>query len=306
MSAARAATHLDQLRRLAADPPAQAELAARLLSERNAEVQLAALRVLIDRPDPAWRLALLKAYAPLQAGGSRRDPGGAVRAAVLRALAPVALLEDAPLLEQAATTYEFLFGEAAGDLRAAAIQALDQVDHRLAGFHAVRLLTDQHTSIMSGEPAVTAARLLAGRGQALPLYAYVVRAEAPLGDVAAECLRGLTALPASLLPGLLGRYRDSTDEILLLGLFDLLLAHEARDEYRQVILDFLRETRLLALYRSLVVTLVTTRDESWVAALEALAGEEPDPRKQEYLREALALAPPPAGSRRRPSRRDHP
>jgi hypothetical protein len=44
----------------------------------------------------------------------------------------------------------------------------------------------------------------------------------------AECLRSLTDLPASLLPSLVERFRESDDEIVLLGLFDLLLAHAAR------------------------------------------------------------------------------
>jgi hypothetical protein len=306
-TAARAASRLSDLRQLGDRPGEQASYAAQLLTtERNTDLQLAALRILTDRPDPAWRPALLQCYGQLQANAARRDQGGTVRAAILRALTPVARLEDTPLLEQAATTYEFLFGEAAGPLRAAALLALDEVEPRLAGFHAVRLLTDQHTSIMSGEPAVTAAKVLAARGQALPLYAYVVQSDPPLGDVAAECLRGLSSLPASLLPGLIARYRESTDELLLLGVFDLLLAHEARVIYHPFMLEFLSETRLFTLYRSLIATLVVTRDEDLIAALTSMAETETDPRKLDVLREALALATPgqPRSRRRGPQRDD--
>jgi hypothetical protein len=293
MTADARAGKLEQLRRLAAAPAEQAAFAAQLLErERNPEVVLAALAVLAAAGDPAWRLALLRAYAHYDANGPRRDPGGAVRAAVLRALRPVALPEDAPLLERAAATYEFLFGEAAGDLRAAALLALAAVDAALAGYHAVRLLTDRHTSIMSGEPAVTAVRVLAAQGQLLPLYAYVSRDADGAGDVVAECLRSLALLPASLLPVLIARFGGSQDEIVLLGLFDLLLAHATRAAHLPFMLDFLRETRLYNIYRYLTAALVAGGDEAASAALTALAAGEPDRQKRELLAAALALRPP--------------
>jgi hypothetical protein len=307
MSAGRIAAQIDGLRRLAGEPAGQAAFALRLVeTERNAEVALAALAILTEAPDPTWRPTLLRAYAYYDANPARRDGGGPVRAAILKALGPIALPEDAALLERAAATYEFMFGEVAGDLRAAALLALARVDGVLAGYHAVRLLADPHTSIMSGEPAVTAVRLLAAQGQTLPLYAYVAQAQEPIGDVAAECLRSLTALPASLLPALIDHYRESTDEIVLLGLFDLLLAHETRADHHAFILDFLRDTALYTLYRSLVATLVASRDEALIGALAAMAESERNPRKLELLREALALAAAPesgAGRRRRRERR---
>lgn len=302
-SAARVAAQLDQLRRLARAPAEQAALAARLLTtERNAEVLLAALAMLTDRPDPAWRSALLTAYAYHETNPARRDPGGTIRGAILKALRPVTRAEDAPLLERAASTHEFLFGEAAGDLRAAALLALNQLDDRLAGYHAIRLLGDyQYTSIMSGEPAVTAARVLAAQRQVLPLYAYVSRPEDGAGDVVAECLRGLTELPPSLLPALVERYLPSTDEIVLLGLFDLLLAHPSRPTYLPAILDFLRATALDGIYRSLVMTLVAGGDATAIDALTAMEASESNQRKVDLLRSALALRQPPA--RRAPAKK---
>lgn len=302
MTAASHAAKLDQLRRLAGVPAEQAAFAARLLErERNAEVVLAALAALAGAGDPTWRPALLRAYAHYDANGPRRDPGGAVRAAILRALRPVALPEDVPLLERAATTYEFLFGEAAGDLRAVALLALDAVDAALAGYHAVRLLTDRYTSIMSGEPAVTAARVLAAQGHFLPLYAYLGRDAGVAGVAVAECLRLLAPLPASLLPGLIERFGKSQDEIVLLGLFDLLLAHASRAAHLPFMLDFLRDTKRYTLYRYLTAALVAGGDEAAIAALTALAETEADRQKRELLTAALALRP--SGRRRSPGRR---
>src|SRR5262249_45523161 len=137
---------LERLRALA--PEEQQTYAARLAEvDRNVDVVLGALAVLEARPDPALRPMLLPRYAPFEHDGARRAPAGTLRVAILRVLRPLALPEDAPLLEHAATTYEFRFGESAADLRAGVL-TLNEVDGTLAGYHAVRLLADQHTNIM--------------------------------------------------------------------------------------------------------------------------------------------------------------
>lgn len=286
----KAAAALGRLRDLAATPDEQAAHAARLVErERDPDTLRAALDVLAARADPCFRSTLLRKYAHYDQNGTRRDPGGTLRGAILDALRPVALAEDTPLLEHAVATYEFLYGEATGDLRAAALLALNEVDDALAGYHCVRLLTDQYTSIMSGEPALTAARILVAQGQLLPLYAYVAGESPKVADVVAEALRALTPIPASLLPALVERYRESEDEIVLLGLFDLLLAHDARADFSDFVLDFLRDTHLLNIHRYLVSALVASRDEALLTRLVALAGEERAPDKAEILRAALAL-----------------
>ena len=281
---------LDQLRRLADHPAEQVAHAARLVArERDPQVVLAALAALADHPDPVHRPLLRERYEHYEQRSGRRDQGGALRAAIARALASIATADDVPLLERAATTYEFLYGEAAGDLRAAGLLALYRVDDELAGYHAVRLLADEHTSIMSGEPAVTAARVLASLDQRLPLYAYLNQSpERQQGDVVAECLRHMTALPSRLLPPLVERYRATADEIVLLGLFDLLLGHASRDDYLGVLADFLSSTTLYPLYRWLVTTLLVSREATLVALVEAAAAGERQPARLAILREALA------------------
>ncbi len=283
---------MERLRGLASAPDEQARYAARLLeTETNTEVARAALEVLKARDADELRTALVDAYKHRDARGVRRDPGGALRTAILQALRPLARHEDVPLLERAASTYEFLFGEAAGDLRAAALLLLNDLDDALAGYHAVRLLADKHTDIMSGEPAATAVRVLASQNQLLPLYAYVMRdsMEPGTSDVLAESLRCLSSLPASLLPAVMGKYGETEDEIVLLGLFDLLMAREDRVAHTPFILSFLRNTPLLNIYRYLVSVLVASRDEDVLAELQMMSDSEEDRHKAEILREALAL-----------------
>lgn len=282
-----------QLARLKAPPPYtddQLDYAAATFEEASDPAVIrAAMAVLGAGEHPRLRRMLLARFRQLAGDPPRRDQGGVLRADILRTLRPVLHAADIPLLEQATMGYEFLATESAAGLRAAALIALNEVDDRLAGYHAVRLLTDQHTSIMSGEPAITAARVLAAQGQLLPLYGHVLREGAGIADVVAECLRSLVPLPATLLPPLVERYLAADDEIVLLGLFDLLLARPDRDAFRDDLLDFLRETRLHNSYRYLVSAIVASRDASFIAALATLQRAERDRQKLALLGEALAL-----------------
>lgn len=293
----RAVDTVAHLRNLPAGSPEYIECALRLVeTATQPEALQEALDALAESDDPRLRPALLARYTSLAANGLRRDPGCFQRAALLRALRPLARKDDAALLEEAVRTTEFMppfappnRGDVAAGLRSVALVALNEVDETLAGYHAVRLLVDQYTSPMSGEPAVTAARVLAAQGHVLPLYAYLL---APLpggAEVVAECLRGLGEMPASLLRPLLDRFAGSDDEIVLLGLFDLLLARDDSAAFADVVLDFVRTTRQYNVYRYVVSVIVARRRKDLIAELAALAGDESDRVKAEILREALAL-----------------
>jgi hypothetical protein len=97
---------------------------------------------------------------------------------------------------------------------------------------------DEYTSPMSGEPAVSAARLLESQGQLLSLYSYLFAQHSHRAEVEAECLRNLSRAPASIMETVLSHYSTQTsigtgvpvprhetkDDVVLLGLFDLVLA----------------------------------------------------------------------------------
>ncbi|MBI3966529.1 MAG: hypothetical protein HY329_12925 [Chloroflexi bacterium] len=286
-------TTLLTLRELASQPEEQRALARRILErEHGAQVVQAAAEVLASGPDLEARDGLLRQYAAFEAAATKRDLGGYVRAALLRALQPIAQHQDVPLLERALWTYEFGVGraEVAGLLRAAALVALDDVDSTLASYHATRLLVEKFTSAMSGEPAVTAARVLAARGHALPLYHVVIQEPPALPELVAESLRGLTQAPSSLLPTLVERYRESPHEVVLLGLYELILGHANGATVGDVLLEFLKSTRYYDVYRSVVFTIAAGRNTDWLAHLLAIAEEERDPRKAQILIEGLPLA----------------
>jgi hypothetical protein len=142
---------------------------------------------------------------------------------------------------------------------------------------------------MSGEPAVTAARLLAMRDQLLPLYG-LVAGGGSTPEVRAECLRGLTGLPVSLVTRLLEQYHDEKDNTVMVGIFDLLLGHVSRAEFAGFIASYLDRTQSIDLYRFVVNSIVASRDPALTALLCRPDGPAENSPKGTVLREALALA----------------
>ncbi len=257
---------------------------AALRKERHALRLEGPLETLAEADDPRIREALLARYAQAETQG---DTGAILRTALIRALRHHAATADAPFLERAARTYEgVLQNEVAMSLRAAALVTLNEVDPTLAAYHAVRLLFEP--AALSGEPALTAAKLLASQDQPLPLYRFALApppGAAP--EVAAECLRGLKAAPPSILRELAETSRDCQDETILLGLFDAILD---RPELGDVVLDFLRDTRLDGMFQWLVASLVAARREDMLPEMRRMAETDPDRTKRNMLRDALELA----------------
>ena len=260
---------------------------AHLARARNPEAIASAAGMFGDSSDPRIQKVIGEKYAFLNAEPRRRDSGCFQRVALVRALRGRATVSEIPLLETALWTREIIGRfDSASDLRAAALVTLDDVDDSVASFHAVRLLSDAHE--MSGEPALTAARLLAAREQFLPLYQAVADGEGR-AEVRAVCLRGLTGLSVSLVRRLLDQYRTEKDETILVGLFDLLLAHPSRVSFVDFIEAFLGRTQSMDLYRFVVSSMIATRDPVLIALLERPDGPAEDSPKGKILREALAV-----------------
>jgi hypothetical protein len=274
------------------DRDQEVELGMALLARaKNPEAIASAVGMLGESADPRIRHAIAQKYETLNAEPRRRDSGCFQRTALVRALRGRATTDDIALLETALWTVEIIGRfDAASELRAAALVTLNEVDSSLACFHGVRLLTDAHE--MSGEPAVTAARLLTMREQLLPLYG-LVAGGGGMPEVRAECLRGLTGLPVSLVRRLLEQHRDEKEATVVVGLFDLVLGHPSRSEFAGFVAAFLDRTQSIDLYRFVVSSIVASRDPALIALLRRSDGPGENSPKGTVLREALGLMKPP-------------
>jgi hypothetical protein len=291
---------ISNLKSLANQPEEQAQYALQLLEkERNVLLVEAALNVLEQNPTSttAMRPVLMALYDYYSADGPKRDAGATLRATIIQFLYAVVSYSDIALLEKAATTIEFMppghFDEIAAPLRASSVVTMSQVDATLTSYHCVRLLTDKYTSKMSGEPAATAARVLAAQGNSLPLYQYLTQAGEQVPEVMATCLRGLTAMPISLLADLVERYKQPKEDTVLVGLFDLLLKHPNGAAFQDFLIVFLSTTSNYDLYRYLALAIFTTTSSTHKILLDSLlqiAADEKDPRKLIILIEVLELS----------------
>jgi len=217
------------LRSLGPDPDRQAAYAASLLVPETPRNALqAALEILARSPVPEARSTLVALYRHFAANGPKRDPGSYLRSGIVHALRKVALAEDAALLAQAAQAVERLppaFKDEAAPLRGAGLVALAGVDDGLAVCLAARLLVDPDADPQSGEPSVTAARVLASLDAPAPLYLVATMEGGAPPEAVSECLRQMTALPVALVPGLIDRFGKAHDPAILVGLCDLLVGH---------------------------------------------------------------------------------
>lgn len=285
---------LQQLRALAADPREQAAYAVTLLDQRNgAETVLTALQALQRTPQATARDPLWQLYHYYSERGQRQDPAAYLRAAIVRALREIVLPADIAQLADVTNTFVFPppdFKEEGAMLRSTALLALSELDDDLGRYHAVRLLANEHTDPMSGEPALTAAKVLAAHNEILPLYFYVMQDGArTLPEVVSACLSNLVTLRADLAPGLIARYQESTNEVILVGLFDLLLNHQDGPQGIAFLEQFLGHSTLFDAYRYLVVTMATSGKPAILDLLLDASHLITDRRRGALLLEGLQL-----------------
>jgi hypothetical protein len=304
---------LHQLRSLANQPREQAHYALDVLErERGKQVASQALAVLTNAPVPEGRSLLRRLYEYYDEAGVKRDAGGDLRIAIIGALLSIAEPQDQALAERAALTYEFMppnREECTGGLRAAGLVLLNNLDPILASFHCTRLLVDGYTARMSGEPAVSAAQLLASQvshlpyqGHLLPLYGYLFRYKCH-PEVEGECLRLLAKAPEGVVKSILSHYTarisigtgtpvplyEQKDDAVLLGLFDLLLTSAHKSASLAFIEEFLRETQRYDIYHYVLTTMIANHSSRAWQLLLKVAQDEREPEKIQLLLSALIL-----------------
>lgn len=295
------ATHqIADLQALADDPERQRTAAMELVRKsRHPDIVRVGLKVLRDAEDPSLRPFLHQKYDWCDGSPERNDSGGIIRAAIIRTLQPIIHGDDLPILQRALASYQMLgLYELCAELRTAALLALNDLDPDLAALYAARFLTDPSNS-NSGEPALSSVRLLAAQRE-LPSLVSIASWGSGNSEVVAEALRNLTDLPASMVPLLIAQYRESEDEQILLGLFDLLLAHPDRAQWRDEIVHFLRSTSLIDLYGLVTMQIVASRDESLIRTLRDLVDVERDPGAVSFSRSPWNTPEPPIDRSRQP------
>lgn len=278
--ALRNAASQDERRRLAIDL---------VQRSRDLEVLRAALAVLAEEREPELRPMLHEKYAWCESVPGKRDSSGFIRADIVRALHPILQPADDDILRRAMTTYQMQgMYELCAELRAAGLRAMNDLDPDTAALFAARFLNDPLTSF-SGEPALTAVRVLAAQQRLEPVFALASWGGGS-PQVAAEALRNLVDLRAELVDLLVEQHLQTEDDQLTLGLFDLLLGHASRSRWYDVILRYIATTDDLDMYGILVTAIVASRDQHLIGALKALATDERHPSRREQLEHALELA----------------
>jgi hypothetical protein len=278
---------LQRLDDLALDPAAQLSLALDYVAHSsNLEILRRALAIIKSAADPKARPILHRAY---DRSDAKSDSGGFIRALIVRALRPIAHPDDQPILERALLTYQMVgMYDTAGELRSAALMNLNDINPDLAALHAARFLTDPQNG-NSGEPALSALRILAAQQNLPPVFAFAIWRQGS-SDLNGEALRLLVDLPESLVWLLVGVYREREDEQELLGLYDLLLAHPSRVRFRDEIEHFLRTTGLIDLYGLVAMQVVVTRSPDLIGLLRELEQSEVDSLRRSLLQQALLHA----------------
>lgn len=278
------------LRELAGQPAAAALATTILAGTPPKDLLLAALKVLAEQPTPTARPSLQTHYERFSRNKGKQDQGGYLRRAILETARAIGHPEDAEWFAQGCATYEFWppdFADDAVAVRAAALVALAEVDDRQARLHAARLLVDPHTARMSGEPALSAARVLGALDELLPLYTLVCQNNPATQpdttlppEVLGECLRQLHRLPGTAVGPLADGYATAPSAVVRMGLFDLLL-HHPEGLYPRA-LQLLEESQDLDLYRYMVVAIVLAGSPQPLEALRQHA-------RREHRRQRLAI-----------------
>ena len=254
------------------------------------EVLEAAVERLRETDEPDLRDLLLERWQNLAANPVRLDGGAKLRTVLLQELRPMARASDIAIFEAAVTTVEVQYGgDVAQNLRAAALYGLAQLDEPRAAWYATRLLGDrQNVSVVTGEPALAAARLLVTIGRPEPVYREVL-----LGgghpEVRAECIRQLEGIPRRLLVELLDDALEGSDEAVMLGAIDLVLGHSELNAALPALRDFMAATERLDVYRYLVTAAAASRREEAHSLLREERECETDRRKLAFLQDALEL-----------------
>jgi hypothetical protein len=229
--------------------------------ERSHRALEPALKLIEPDPPADARQPLRQRFFDLAEDGLHRDVDCELRALIVRALRSLDSHADEDVAEAGLRTVQPTppsMTDVAQPLRAESLLLLAQSDPDRADYWAAELLSDPHLSEFSGEPAVTAIRLLDRRGQRLPIWALARRPGLQV-DALAQAFASLRDAPSDLQLGALREHlawalpRGEPGEPTALVAAEALVLNRLEDGYG-LVLDLLRQTPNLNLFRYLAMT----------------------------------------------------
>src|SRR5262245_35148167 len=261
--------------------------------ERSHRALEPALKLLEPDPPVEARQPLRHRFFDLAEDGLHRDVDCELRAAIVRALRSLDSHADEDVAEAGLGTVQPTppsMKDVAQPLRAESLLLLAQSAPERADYHATELLSDPHLSEFSGEPAVTAIRLLARRGQRLPIWALARRPGLQV-DALAQAFASLREAPADLQLAALSEHlaasvpRGEAGEPTALVAAEAIVLNGLEDGF-PLVLDLLRQTPNPNLFRYLAMQALRSdapRLRQAVADLRAVV----DSTRADVLRELL-------------------
>ena len=243
-----------------------------------------ALALLREQPTGAARAALVVCYHDLAAHDLRMDQGCALRTGIVRVLRAMnaAYLgpsdDDLAVAGAALRTVQRLppsMIDVAQGLRAEGLMLMTEVDPTQADYRAVELLHDPHRALNSGEPTVSAVRVLAARGHTLPIWA-MVRQPDVHPEAFAQVIASSRGVPRILLRDvLIERLTEATKEgelgeAIALVAAEAIIEQEITEGY-DLVIDLLRTTVSPPLAQFLAGLMVRRRESAFLEAIRALS-----------------------------------
>ena len=297
-SASEARRKVDRLRALRADSAALHDFAIEVLGDEGSpELVKLALESLGEQIRPADGPILRSLYDDFDRAARTRDPGGAVRVEVLKALWHLRSGEDVALAMRARSTRERTPQGNGEMIRAAGLALLGALDPAKGCLEAVLVLGRDDADLlvasspMTGEPALTAVRLLASQQETNALLFYLLSGKAPTSDVVGETLRGLTSLDFPTLEPVLMSLVQREDDGLLVAVCDVLVELPPSPGLAPLVRKLLDSPSRGEVYEFLDSSIVASRRMDLVELIiESLPTEMSQKRLRAAL-EALRLAP---------------
>ncbi len=229
-SASEARRKVDRLRALRGDPQRLRAMAMEVISsEGSTELLKLALGLLGENVHTSDGPALRALYDDFDNNGPRKDPGGDIRVEVLKALWHLRSSDDLALAMRARNTSERTLQGNGEMIRAAGLALLGVLDPPRGAIEAILVLSkDQKdplnaSSGMTGEPALTAVRLLVSVNETNALLLYVLTAEPPTAEVLGAALGGLGSLGLDILEPILLGLLNKDDDGLVMAVCDVLV-----------------------------------------------------------------------------------